>query len=81
MSHAALVNDGLLWFLVFLTLLLVMFVYAVIRMPPEPAPRTARAHTARAHTARVPGDATATGRRYRFPRRRADRAPCRSALA
>ena len=37
MSHAALVNDGLLWFLVFLTLLLVMFACAVIRVPPEPA--------------------------------------------
>jgi hypothetical protein len=35
MSHAALVNDVLFSFVVFLTLLLVMFIYAVIRMPPE----------------------------------------------
>ena len=40
MSHATLVNDGLFWFVIFLTLLLVMFIYAVIVTPPEDAVRT-----------------------------------------
>jgi hypothetical protein len=30
MSHATLVNDGLFWFVIFLTLLMMMFIYAVI---------------------------------------------------
>jgi hypothetical protein len=37
MSHAALVDDGLLFIVGFLTLLLVMFLFAVIATPPEPA--------------------------------------------
>jgi hypothetical protein len=40
MSHATLVNDGLFWFVIFLTLLLMMFIYAVIATPPEDAVRT-----------------------------------------
>ena len=40
MSHATLVNDGLFWFVIFLTLLLMMFIYAVIVTPPEDAVRT-----------------------------------------
>jgi hypothetical protein len=39
MNHAALVSDGLFWFLIFLVLLLVMFIYAVIAPPPEDAVR------------------------------------------
>ena len=37
MSHAALVNDVVFWLVAFLTLLLVMFIGAVIWMPPGPA--------------------------------------------
>jgi hypothetical protein len=37
MSHTALVSDGLLLIVAVLTLLLVMFLFAVIRMGPEPA--------------------------------------------
>jgi hypothetical protein len=37
MSHAALVNGALFWFVVVLTLLLAMFIYAVIAMPSEDA--------------------------------------------
>ncbi len=36
-SHAALVKDGLFFFVVLLALLLVMFLYAVIRAPLEAA--------------------------------------------
>jgi hypothetical protein len=35
MSHEALVNDGLFWFVVLLTPLLVIFLCAVIAMPSE----------------------------------------------
>jgi hypothetical protein len=35
MSHEALVNDGLFWFVVLLTPLLVIFLGAVIAMPSE----------------------------------------------
>jgi hypothetical protein len=37
MSHVALVDDGLLFIAGFLTLLLVMFLFAVIATPPEAA--------------------------------------------
>ncbi len=40
MSHAALVSDGLFWLVIFMTLLLAMFVYAVVVTPPEPATRS-----------------------------------------
>jgi hypothetical protein len=40
MSHAALVSDGLLWLVIFMTLLLAMFVYAVVVTPPEQADRS-----------------------------------------
>jgi hypothetical protein len=39
MSHATLVNDGLFWFVILLTLLLMMFIYAVIATPPDDAVR------------------------------------------
>jgi hypothetical protein len=79
MTHAALVNDGLYGLLVFLTLLLVMFVCAVIRMPPEPAcARSARAvgapatprprvTTLAAGTAGQPGDASYPARHAADP--------------
>jgi hypothetical protein len=38
MTHTALVNDALLWSLAVMTLLLVMFIYAVITAPPQDAP-------------------------------------------
>jgi hypothetical protein len=37
MSQAGMANDGVFCFMVVLTLLLVMFIYAVISTPPEPA--------------------------------------------
>src|SRR5207247_7857261 len=37
MTHAALVNDVLLWLVIVMALLLVMFVYAVIAAPPQGA--------------------------------------------
>jgi hypothetical protein len=40
MSHAALVSDGLFWLVIFMTLLLAMFVYAVVVVPPEQADRS-----------------------------------------
>jgi hypothetical protein len=40
MSHAALVNDGLFWLVILMTLLLAMFVYAVVVTPPEAATRS-----------------------------------------
>jgi hypothetical protein len=40
MSHAALVNDGLFWLVLFMTVLLAMFVCAVVMMPPEAADRS-----------------------------------------
>jgi hypothetical protein len=40
MRHAALTSNSLLWLVIFLTLLLVMFLYAVIATPPEDAVRT-----------------------------------------
>jgi hypothetical protein len=40
MGHATLVNDGLFWFVILLTLLLLMFICAVIATPPEDAVRT-----------------------------------------
>jgi hypothetical protein len=54
MSHAALVNDVVFWLVAFLTLLLVMFIGAVIWMPlgpPPPLHRPARTHTAGAASA------------------------------
>jgi hypothetical protein len=44
MSHAALVNDGLLWFVIFMTVLLAMFVCAVVVTPPEQADRSSEEH-------------------------------------
>ena len=35
MTHAALVNDVLLWLVIVMALLLVMFIYAVIAAPPQ----------------------------------------------
>jgi hypothetical protein len=40
MSHPALVNDGLFWLVLLMTLLLAMFVYAVVVTPPEAADRS-----------------------------------------
>jgi hypothetical protein len=40
MSHAALVNDGLFWLVIFMTVLLAMFVCAVVMMPPQEADRS-----------------------------------------
>jgi hypothetical protein len=40
MSHAALVNDGLFWLVLFMTVLLAMFVCAVVVTPPEAADRS-----------------------------------------
>jgi hypothetical protein len=40
MSHAALVNDGVFWLVIFMTVLLAMFVYAVVVTPLEPADRS-----------------------------------------
>jgi hypothetical protein len=37
MSHAALVNDGLFWLVLLMTLLLATFVYAVVVAPPQEA--------------------------------------------
>ena len=37
MTHAALVNDVLLWLVIVMALLLVMFIYAVIAAPPQGA--------------------------------------------
>jgi hypothetical protein len=78
MTHAAVVSAGLSWFLVFLALLLVMFVYTVIRIPPQAT--GAHAHTAcatgaprpratalRAGTAGQPGDAGYPARRAADP--------------
>jgi hypothetical protein len=49
MTRAALGGDALFWFLVFMTLLLVMFISAVIlALPQSPVPRTAGAQNARA---------------------------------
>ena len=42
MSHAALVKDGLLGYVVLLAVLLPLFTYAAIRTPPEPAMPPAR---------------------------------------
>jgi hypothetical protein len=39
-SHAALVNDGLFWLVLLMTLLLAMFVYAVVVTPPQGAGRS-----------------------------------------
>jgi hypothetical protein len=41
MSHAALVSDGVFWLVIFMTVLLAMFVYAVVVTPLEPADRSA----------------------------------------
>jgi hypothetical protein len=40
MSYAALVSDGLFWLVIFMTLLLAMFVYAVVVTPPEQSDRS-----------------------------------------
>jgi hypothetical protein len=40
MSHAALVSDGLFWLVLLMTLLLAMFVYAVVVTPPEQSDRS-----------------------------------------
>jgi hypothetical protein len=40
MSHAALVSDGVFWLVIFMTVLLAMFVYAVVMAPLEPATRS-----------------------------------------
>jgi len=40
MSHAALVSDGVFWLVIFMTVLLAMFVYAVVVTPPEQADRS-----------------------------------------
>jgi hypothetical protein len=40
MDHAALVNDGLFWLVLLMTLLLAMFVCAVVMTPPEQADRS-----------------------------------------
>lgn len=45
MSHAALVNDVVFWLVAFLTLLLVMFIGAVIWMPLGPPPPLHRPYT------------------------------------
>jgi hypothetical protein len=47
MSHAALVNDVVFWLVAFLTLLLVMFIGAVIWMPLGPPPPLHRPYTQR----------------------------------
>jgi hypothetical protein len=44
MSHAALVNDGLLWLVLLMTLLLAMFVFAVVVTPPQEADRSSEEH-------------------------------------
>jgi hypothetical protein len=90
MSHAALVNDVVFWLVAFLTLLLVMFIGAVIWMPPRARrlPCTARTHTAGAASAftgpaatRVAGNQrpSEAGRSRHSPRRGApaDREFCR----
>jgi hypothetical protein len=40
MSHPALVNDGLFWLVLLMTLLLVTFVYAVVVAPHQEADRS-----------------------------------------
>jgi hypothetical protein len=69
MSHSAMVNDGVSTFVVLLTLLLVMFLYAVSQMPPgsadspdPPAPAPpARARRAQPPATAVAGVASAPG--------------------
>jgi hypothetical protein len=66
MTHAAVVSAGLSWFLVFLALLLVMFVYTVIRIPPQAT--GAHAHTACATGALRPRDGRGLPRSELAPR-------------